>query len=168
MLFLKEITDSKQCEVDIDYYVPFTISLKTEKLYAPKVCWRIGNFKNSLMEISIDEKTGVLREITLTLVNKAYLVDTTLENADIVKSGTPVFQLEGNIKNGLCNKELDFNVYLSMKFIMVDFSKGEHPIKFIELDRVRFCFDKDRKLISVIIKDLSVDEYNELKESLKL
>lgn len=168
MLFLKEVTNSKQCEVDIDYYVPFTINLGNKESYTSKTCWRIGNFKNSLMEISIDDKSGMLRNITLILVDKAYLVNATLENVDIVESGTPVFLLDGNIKNGLCDQVMDFYVYLSMEFIMVNFSEESHPYKFIELERVRFGFGKDNKLISVIVKDLSGDEYSKLKDGLKL
>lgn len=168
MLFLRAVTNSKQCKINIDYYVPFTINLGNDKLYTPKICWRIGNLKKSLMEISIDEKSGILREITLTLVDKAHLVNAALENAEIVESGTPVFRLDGTIKNGLCNQVMDFDVYLSMEFIMVNFSEESHPYKFIELERVGFGFDKDNKLISVIIKDLTNDEYRELKEGLKI
>lgn len=168
MLFLREVTNSKKCEVDIDYYVPFTINLGNEKSYTPKTYWRIGNFKDSLMEISIDEKSGMLRDITLTSVNKAHLVNETLENIDIVENGTPIFLLDGDIKNGLCDQVMDFYVYLSRDFIMVKFCEESHLYKFIELGRVRFGFDKDNKLISVIIKDLSDNEYSELKDSLKL
>lgn len=32
MLFSENVTNSKQCEVDVDYYMPLTISLKAEKL----------------------------------------------------------------------------------------------------------------------------------------
>ena len=168
MLFLREVTKSKQYKVDIDYYVPFTITLENEKLYSPQICWRIGNFKKSLMEISIDEKRGILREITLTSVDKAHLLNGTSEKVNIVESGTPVFLLDGNIKNGLCDQVMDFDVYLSMEFIMVNFSEERYPYKFVELERVRFGFDKDDKLISVIVKDLSSKEYSELKDGLKL
>lgn len=168
MLFLKEIAKNKYCKVYIDYYVPFTINLGNEKSYTSKIYWRIGNFKNSLMEVSIDENSGMLRKITLTSVDKAHLVNAALENVDIVENGTPVFLLNGNVKHGLCDQVMDFYVYLSKEFIMVNFSEESHPYKFIELERVRFGFDKDNKFISVIVKDLSGDEYNELKNSLKL
>ena len=118
--------------------------------------------------ILIDEKRGILREITLTSVDKAHLLNGTSENVNIVESGTPVFLLDGNIKNGLCDQVMDFDVYLSMEFIMVNFSEERYPYKFVELERVRFGFDKDDKLISVIVKDLSSKEYSELKDGLKL
>ena len=168
MLLLREVTNYKQCEVNIDYYVPFSIKLGNRKSYTSKTCWRIGNFKNSLMEISIDDKSGMLRDVTLISVDKAYLVNTTLQNVEAVESGTPVFMLDGNIQNGLCDHVMDFYVYLSKEFIMVNFGEECHPYKFVELERVRFGFDNDNKLISVIVKDLSDDEYSELKDGLKL
>ena len=58
MLSLREITSYKQCEVNIDYNVPFTIKLGNRESYTSKTCWRIGNLKNSLMEISIADKSG--------------------------------------------------------------------------------------------------------------
>ena len=70
--------------------------------------------------------------------------------------------------NGLCDYMIDFYVYLSKQFIMVNFSEECHPYKFVELERVRFGFDKDNKLISIIVKALSDDEYSELKDGLKL
>ena len=145
MLFLRKVISSAECEVAIDYYVPFTINLENEKSYASKTCWR-----------------------TVISVNKAHLVNGALENIDIVENGTPVFLLDGNIKNGLCDQVMDFCVYLNQESIMVNLSEESHPHKYIELERVRFGFDKDNKLISVIIKDLSCDEYSELKDGLKL
>ncbi len=79
MLFLKEVTDSKQCEADIDYCVPFTISLKAEKSHGAEICWRTGNFKNSLLEIAFDKRTGILKEITLLII--AYLLTNILINS---------------------------------------------------------------------------------------
>lgn len=168
MLFLREVSNSKQCKVNIDYYVPFTIKLGNRESYTSKIYWRIGNFINSLLEISIDEKSGMLRDVTLVSVDKAYLVNTTLKNVESVESGTPVFLPDENIQNGLCDHVMDFYVYLSKEFIMVNFSEECHPCKFVELERVRFGFDNNNKLISVIVKDLSDDEYIELKDGLKL
>ena len=168
MLILTEVMNSTQCEVDIDYYVPFTIKLGNRTSYTSKIYWRIGNFKNSLMEISIDDKSGMLRDVTLISVDKAYLVNTTLQNIEPVENGMPVFLLDGNIQNGLYDYVMDFYVYLNIEFIMVNFSEECHPYKFVELGRVRFGFDKDNRLISVIVKDLSGDEYSELKDGLKL
>lgn len=168
MLYLKNITNRMECDVKVDYYVPFTMNVGRRELYAPKTYWRTGNFKNSFMEISIDEKNGMLRDITLVSVNKAVLTDAVLENVEILESGTPMFLLDGDIKNGLCDERMDFYVYLSEKFIKVDFGEKSHSCTFIELERGLFGFDENNKLVSIIIKELSDDEYHELKDGLKL
>ncbi len=168
MIYLKEVEAVKRCEVDIDYYVPFSINIENEKLYGARICWRIGDLKKSLMEISIDEKSGMLRDITLTSVNKVYLQKEIMENANIVETGTPVFDVDGNIKNGLCDEVMDFYVYLNSGYIMVSFVREHHPYKYVALDRLRLGFDFDNKLISVIVNDLTNDEFSELKDGLKL
>lgn len=168
MLIIKNVVNCKKCDINIDYYVPFTISIECEDRYGAKTCWRTGNFKNSLIEISLDARSGVLRDITLISIDKAVLLDTILENINDVESGTPVFLLEGNIKNGIYDHLMNFTVFLGLDFIMVELEEDSCICKFIELERVRFGIDNNNKLVSIIIKELTEFEYEELKDSLKL
>lgn len=168
MLFLKERANNKKCKTEIDYYVPFTISIEDENVYSAKSCWRTGNLKNSLVEIEIDKESGILRNITLTSVDKAFLVNTTLKNVDEIEYGTPILFLDGDIKNGICDEPMNIYVYLGLDYIMVKFGEDVDICEFIELERARFGFDKDNKLASIVVKNLSNYEYNELKEGLKL
>lgn len=43
--------------------------------FGEKIYWRTGNFKNSLIEISIEKEKGTLKDITLVAVNEVYLID---------------------------------------------------------------------------------------------
>ena len=168
MLLLKDIINNDECKVEVGYYVPFSITIGNEKVFSSKLCWRIGNFKTSLMEISIDEKTGVLRNITLTSVDKANLLNESLKKFDVTEIGTPVFSLEGNVKNGLCDQLIDYDVYLGNDYIRVDFDLDKYYKKIIKQDRVLLIFNQNNQLISLIVKDLSRSEYNDLKEGLKI
>lgn len=168
MLILKNIVNCKKCDINIDYYVPFAISIECEERYSAKICWRTGNFKNSLIEIALDARNGLLRDITLTSIDKAVLLDTILEDIDDVERGTPVFLLEGNTKNGIYDHLMNFTVFLGLDFIMVKLEEDSCICKFIELERVRFGIDNNNKLVSIIIKNLTEFEYGELKDSLKL
>ena len=91
-----------------------------------------------------------------------------LEDIDDVESGTPVFLLEGNTKNGIHDHLMNFTVFLGLDFIMVNLEEDSCICKFIELERVRFGIDSNNKLVSITIKNLSEFEYGELKDSLKL
>ena len=51
---------------------------------------------------------------------------------------------------------------------MVNLSLGQVFSKIIEFDRVLILFDKDDRLASIVVKDLSEGEYGDLKESLHL
>ena len=59
MLHLKKTIPDTRCNIGIDYYVPFTIQVPQESLYGPKIHWRTGNLKCSLIEIAIDEQSGL-------------------------------------------------------------------------------------------------------------
>ena len=168
MLILKDVVSCRKCEIDIDYYVPFTINIENEEKYKKKVYWRTGNLKKSLIEIAIDESSGILRDITLTSVDKAYLLNTEIKDIEEVTSGIPVFLIDTNINNGLCDHLMDIYVYLGVEFVMVNFGEKIYPFQFIEFDRVRMGFDVDNRLVTIIIMDLSSYEYNELKESFRL
>lgn len=167
MLILENVVDTLKCDINIDYYVPFTVNVECEDKYGAKVCWRTGNFKNSLIEIALDARNGILRDITLISIDKAVLLDTVLEDIDDVESGTPVFLLEGNTKNGIHDHLMNFTVFLGLDFIMVNLEEDSCICKFIELERVRFGIDSNNKLVSITIRNLSEFEYGELKDSLK-
>ncbi len=62
---------------------------------------------------------------------------------------------------------MNFTVFLGLDFIMVKLEEDSCICKFIELERVRFGID-NKKLVSIIIKNLTKFEYGELKDSLKL
>ena len=168
MLYLKEVISSGTCEVNIDYYVPFTINIDSKKMNARRICWRTGNLKKSLIEISIDEESGIVQEITLVSVDKVFSIDTKLESLNKCERGVPAFKVSGSIKNALSDYIKDFNVYLSEEFIMVKLDESTDIYRYIKLERVLFGINKEDRLVSIIIRNLSDNDYNELKASFKL
>lgn len=168
VLQLIDIADENKCDVCIDYYIPCTIEISNEKIYNSKIYWRTGNFKNSLIEFAIDEKSGILNNITLVSVDKVFLTEIELTDKENMRYGTPVFRLDGNINNGLCDQFMDFCVYLSSGYFAIKLIDKIQICKLIELDRVRFGFDDHGSLVLIIVTNLSPCEYDELKESLNL
>ncbi len=168
MLYLKEVISSGACEVNIDYYVPFTINIDSEKTNARRICWRTGNFKKSLIEISIDEERGIVQEITLVSVDKVFSIDTKLKRTSKCEKGVPAFRVNGSLKNALSDYIKDFNVYLNEEYIMVKLDESTGIHRYIELERVLFGINREDRLVSIIIRNLSNYDYNELKAGLKL
>lgn len=168
MLFLKRVESEKKCDIEIDYYVPITITVGAGSYFSEKIYWRTGNFKNSLIEISIEKEKGTLKDITLVAVNEVYLIDFPENECEKKQIGVPLFMLDGNTRNGFCDQIIDFFVYLSPKDITIKFQKEIRPVKCVQLGRVRFSFDKEEKLICITVFDLSDYEYCELKAGMKI
>ncbi|MGG0824525.1 hypothetical protein ABE099_16815 [Paenibacillus turicensis] len=169
MLKLNRTELPKNYNIEIDYYVPFTIEIEHKDIFSSKVYWRTGNLKTSILEIGLDEKTGLLRDITLVSVDKAFSID--VEHTQTIHStdtGVPVFDIQGDIRNKLCDISQDIFVFLSTNDITVRFGDNIDFSRVNSLGRIYFMFDENNILISISITNLSDYEYSELKESLKL
>lgn len=165
MLILKNIIDNRKCSVEIDYYVPFTITIEDKSINATRYYWSAGN-KRSVIEFAIDKQSGILKEITLVAVDKVFLIDKKLEKISKINNGVPVLEIEGDIKNGLCDEPIDFYVYLGSNSITVNIGEEVNCTKMIQLERVYLGFDVTERLVSVSVNDLSEYEYNELKQGM--
>lgn len=165
MLLLKDIYDEEKCNVDIDYYIPFTINVERKNAFGTYLCWRTGDLKKSLIEVSMDKDSGLLTEITLVSVDEVCIVENKMYDVSKGVKGTPAFIIDGEIKNGLCDQPGSLEVELGLDYLVVRFDKNDDADKYIELNRVRFGIDKNGKLLSVTIKGLTDYEYGELKEA---
>lgn len=54
------------------------------------------------------------------------------------------------------------------QYVMVNLGEKVCPCQFVEVDRVRFGFDTESRLVTIVIKNLTGYEYNELRESFNL
>lgn len=176
MLLLRGLEKPDSCVVNVDSFVPFTINIIGKHEYESKIYWRTGNFRKSLLEVAIEERTGELREITLTSADVVSILDITLEKYEEIeknavtmkKEGIPIFLIDGEIKNKLCDQRSDFEVYLGYDFILVKLKKNVISNKCIELEKMRLEVDKNNELISIMVKNLSKAERNQLKVGLNL
>lgn len=170
MLELKGIKKDGYYNVTIDYYVPFTIYYQTKDL-EDMIGWRIGDFSKSLMEFSVGKESGILKDVTLTSVSNTYLTEDKLHYVDSYDWGIPILEIEGlkEIKEIVPNDiSMEFDVFLGENFIKTVFGEDRKIIHEIAADRIRFGFNKKNELVSIIIIDLSKDEYEEIKNGLKL
>lgn len=115
------------CETSVYLFIHDT---KIDSIKFPDII--IQPFAREL-EISIDQKTGILREIMLTSIHVAHFIDQEFDGVNIVEKGISVFQLDGNIKYDFCDQKLDFDGDLGRDFVSVDFWKERKPIQFMEL-----------------------------------
>jgi hypothetical protein len=170
MFKLKNIVSTKKIETNFDFYVPVNIAFGYR--YPGDEgshCWGIyGSDDKSLFEIAIGEITGELKYITLVLSPKVHVGKSPISQKSLVANteGLPVFETKEWGRDDYHTREtLDFNVYLDQNdvYIVLLANKVE---KIVTNERVIFYFDKDNRLCSIQIKDMSVDEKALLEESL--
>lgn len=169
LLKLCGITKSNEYNIEIDYYVPFSVEygdcFNLIKEYI--VYWRTGDIERSLMEFGLGSNTGVLRKITLTAVKNAVLSDAII-NYKMVEEGTPVFDGSMIPQKGISDFINDFQVLLGENRITCIIGQVDKCEKIVRTGRVDIGVDCGSYITHISINDLTIDEYKELKESLKL
>ena len=167
MLKLEKIMENGNYDVEVDFYVPFTIRYQSKE-YEDTICWRIGDFNKSLMEFSIGNKSKILKGVTLVAVSKAHLIDDTLNSFESSQIGIPILEISEISRKILYDSPIEFETFLGKGYIKVEFGKDRDVGCEVTMDRIKFRFNKNNELISVIVIDLSDDEYKDLKDGLKL
>lgn len=168
MLKLKEKINCLATSVVFDEYVPFTAEFESDFM-SPPLYWRIGDGKSSLMEIGLNESSGVVLSITLTSIKSENVRN---ENESYVSraseiEGLPIFDLSA-WKNGKCADEFasnfidefnfDLELTLGQDFISVSIIDGMEPTQYIKNDSVIFGVDIDGRLTNVDIVNMSKED----------
>ena len=153
--------------VEIDYHVPFTVNVDEKNVFnEKKIYWRTGNFNNSLLEIGIGEKSGELKSIVLTMVNKASTENIEFEVLEISK-GVPIFDISMLHKN-IYDHVSEYSVSLTTSSVLVVFSEKRVVKTLIRMERVEMGFGFENELIFIKVNELSLIEYQDFKDSFRL
>lgn len=154
-------------DVEIDYYVPFIVDVKEQNFTNENsIYWRTGNFDTSLLEIGIGEKSGILQNITLTMVNQVYTNGINYEALE-TRSGIPIFDIS-LIKNKIFDYFSEYYVSLAVDNVTVAITPKNRVKTIINMGRVDMGFGFENELIFIKVNKLSDREYKDLKESFKL
>ncbi|XKM13052.1 hypothetical protein RCS94_08460 [Orbaceae bacterium ac157xtp] len=167
MLKFIDISPELNNNVEIDYYVPFTVEVKGQNFTNENsLYWRTGNFDTSLLEIGIGEKSGILKSITLTMVNQ---VDTNNANYEVldIRNATPIFDIS-MMKNQIFDYISEYYVSLTVDDITVRMSQENRVKTIFRMGRIDMGFGFENELIFIKVSKLFDREYKELAESFKL
>lgn len=165
MLILKEIKDISKYELNVDYYIPISIKFNNSNNI---FYWRTGNFKNSLLEIGIDSKTGELISITLVSINNVELINEPFHIQTALINGIPSFKCTFNMNNKLYDIKEEIYVFLNKRYIFLQIGKMKDVKKSVCLGNIYLMFNNKDILCSFLINNLSNDEYQVLKNNFNL
>lgn len=167
MLIFERVEENIGIVLEFDPYIPLTVLVDSEKRLDLSY-WRGGNGGNSLVEIGLDKKTGMLSSVTLTMIERTRVRHTRaqLSRGAIHESGLPVFNTEAwqqarpNVYSDIFCDDFNqqFNVDIGTTYICVSFEKIERPQMILECGRFRVGISRDKLLSSLTVDALTEEE----------
>ncbi|MBI9051511.1 MAG: hypothetical protein JEZ00_18960 [Anaerolineaceae bacterium] len=167
---IKISVDNKKIKetITIDPYIPIDVKWEhwDEVLENTKYC-RFGDFKHSLLEIGVGSISGQIRTLTLVEVKEIDIGKSKYSlKTPICKFGVPILNAAGWI--GL--NKLDVNCKLSVSTFeseLLIFLGDSEPVKYFQSGRIIFGVDESNILCRIIVYKLTIDEINDLNNSLR-
>ncbi|GER89966.1 hypothetical protein KDW_41360 [Dictyobacter vulcani] len=151
-------------ELVVDPYVPLSFRSYDTVPYL----WRIGDFHRSLLEISIEQSTGILYDVTLTLPGSSMLANLPT-GYELVpeKIGLPIIEIsaitwEGEYI-GIWDEKHEFSLLLKNDAVYIVFDSSLNPSSCISVDRVTF-FEAESVLCGIGFFSLAPEEIALLKK----
>lgn len=167
MLRFLKLADERQCKIEIDYYVPFTIEVgNQEQGNENTLYWRTGNQDNSLLEIGMGEKTGILRRIVLVAVTRVQRGNIKYDSTHFL-TGTPIFDIS-EFNANLNDEKSEFEVVFDETQILVKLDSTNDAKTLINMGRVEIGIGSANEVKFIRIFGLKKEEYAELRDSFKL
>ncbi len=165
MIKLKNIKKESESELEIDYYVPI-IYRNVESFSSSPFYFRIGNYRDNLIEIGINPSSGCISKITIPMFNRNSVkrVIQKLESISF-ETGNPQFNITSfNENNSMHDEKSELFIEANednLFFFFYD-KKDIKGLKFIVNGRMGFGIDENNRLASIAIFNLTEHEKEEL------
>lgn len=127
--------------------------------------WRTGDLEYGMLEVGIASDTGAIRKINTVSIDKLSLDSIKILLPEPAESGTPVFDTANWPENGLKDDPGKFEVHCSDGEAALIVS--DHPMsKQIISGSVCFGLDRDSNVCAIVIKNLTQNEFDGIKDTL--
>ena len=162
MLRVISSTDVKDCTLQAGDYIP--ISFRCAEVASPTpLYWRTGDFKKSLIEVGLNQNTGAIGKVTVTLIG-SYL-RTRVEDsggATNVQHGLPTCEISDWPIDRFKDEPFTFATLIGEDSVSI-WVAPEAPLKTIyEVGRVCFVTDNEGNLRLLQFKDLKRSTLDEI------
>ena len=166
-MIIREIGNYVEEKIIFDDYIPIQVEFnhsidlgKDRILY-----WRIGDFKKSLMEISISENSCKLLSLTLTLFNKINKDIKRKNSGDEIlkKEGLPIIDIKKWPKNRYLDVNKEFKVDVGHESIIIKIENKNIKFEIVN-GKVSFGIGEDNDLCKIEIDNIEKNKINYFKE----
>ena len=148
MIFTMNVVSiQEQCSTMayFDGFVPMIVEVANNPSF-PTLCWRIGDFVTTLVEIGIDCSSGTFKKLKL-------IAAPTLDALQVVDlssvpgvHGTPTFDVSGvSAEAKRITERIRVTVGINRDILSIQFDDHCHPSEFVQLDRLFFLLNHNDK-----------------------
>jgi hypothetical protein len=167
MLNIINLVSTLDESLEIDPYIPVKIRWGQWNLIdEPTIYWRVGDFKNSLVEIGVSSNSGLIRSFTFVCSKDIFLTNAQVLWPKSYDEGTPMFDISEWPENGRLDEQGLAEIYFNGDDLSVLFSHSLIIKKTTVSGRVCFGFNNDNNLCAIKIFDLTEEEKEQIKDTL--
>lgn len=173
MLKLKDVFHvTKKIDNESDYYLKIKILFERKEFLGNICYWSTSGSSKALIEIGLEESTGLIFEVSVVLSNVTYQQDITLFHNEITeKTGLPLFDTTPwePIPNPLgyhvefydpvyyIREKKIFSIYAGEKNTTILFSLNPVVLLVVN-DPVTFGFDNDNNLCYIRMQNMALND----------
>jgi hypothetical protein len=162
MLKVIGIAPTSSGELTVDPYVPFIFEAYKTGLPGPYL-WRTGNFQTSLLELTIEHSTGIVRGAALVGPVKDAVVQLQSGYEGLPrKTGLPIVDRSA-FTTDIWDEPCNFTLMQKKNAVYIAFGSSWHPSSCIGVDRIAF-FEAEGFLCGVGFFQLTPEEMALVKE----
>jgi len=155
MLRIIGSTEVENCTLEVSDYVPISFRC-AEVISLSPLYWRTGDFKKSLLEIGLNQNTGAICKVTVTLIAN-YLKKTVgdFSEASIHRACLPICDISGWPSDRFRDESFAFTALIAEDSVSI-WVAPEAPIGTIyEFSQIRFAADGQGYLRLVQFNDVN-------------
>jgi hypothetical protein len=155
MLRVTSSSDVKDCTLQVGDYVPISFRCAEAASLTP-FYWRTGDFKKSLLEVGLNQNTGVICKVTVTLIGNYSRAEVEYSTEAItVHHGLPTCEISDWPKDRFKDEPFTFATLIGEDSVAI-WVAPEAPLSSIyEIGQVCFGTDREGCLRLLRFKDLS-------------
>lgn len=155
MLRIIGSTEVEICTVQVTDYLPISVRCAEVASLTP-LYWRTGDFKKSLLEIGLNQNTGAICKVTVTLIGN-YLKETVEDfpEASILQGCLPICDITGWPGDRFKDELFAFTTLIGEDSVSIWVAPEEPLSTIYEFGQIRFATDREGYLRLIQFKDVN-------------
>ena len=164
MLRITGVTEVANCTLEIDDYIPISVRCAEVSSLTP-LYWRTGDFKRSLLEIGLNQSTGAICKVTVTLIGR-YLKAKAEDFAEAaVVRGLPICDISEWPSDRFKDESFTFPTFVGEDSLSIWVAPQAPLSRIYEVSQIRFAADDEGYLRLMQFTDINQADLERVMKS---